>query len=279
VTWTSPDPVRASAFLDTTVPCDRILAGKKKRSRLRQKLAPYGLLRTSRFVQLEFSLGAYGHLAAFQARAEQGASVEDLMDLAISYTELLPPNRQRRVGIVMLKTIRFFVAHIEQTGLGDGPLRKQLRGFLRRRVRRAWRIAFQGLDAGKLIDPSGHLGDLTKPHWSETSKTMQSVVSKEYLDQKAPLLAGWIRSQQPLFALVLATLEGLPSRDKETDRRIVALKKILAGAEDTHRDDIRNVGDAFIAAECPKECVLLSSNAKHFEPLLRVLGKACDAYS
>ena len=264
------------AFLDTTVPCDRVLGSEERRESVNSKLDGYGALATSRFVQLEFALGPYGHLVSFQAKAEKAPCVADLHEQAIRYATLPPPLSHRRVGRVVLKAINFFIRKLEHSGPTSEPLRHQLRAFLRRFVRGAWRKAFCGVNT--VLDPPGCLGDLPQPRWSSRIGSMQNVASEQYATGKAPQLAAFIRREAEPFKAIVHALERADKLrdDQETQRRIKAINKILDGTDNPSASDVRNVGDAFVAVECPEDHVLLNNNAKHFDPITRAIGKQAE---
>ncbi len=267
------DPRVVSAFLDTTVPCDRVLADRGRHTSVEERLRGYGAIAASRFVQLEFSLGVYGHLAKFQAKAEAGASVAELHSEAIRYATMPPPRWQRRVGAVVLEVINQFIAELEDHSASGSISIAQLRAFLRQYVRRAWRRAFRDIEA--ILDPSGALDDLPQPEWDSASGSMRNVASKRYIETKAPQLAAFIRNQGVQFQAIVDAID-LDGRDSETSRRITALNKILSGEAETTAGDIRNVGDALVAVECPHSHVLLNNNTKHFDPITEAIGKVSE---
>ena len=272
----TPEPAPAKAFLDTTVPCDRLLGAPASRSALEEKLRGYGRLATSRFVQLEFLLGVYGHVAKFQARVQRGEPPDALHWQARRWATMPGVRWQKRVGSAMLAAFSLFLEKLSAGGIMPGPFAAQFRGFLRGFMRRAWRRAFRGVD--DLLDPSGCLRDLPRPRWNGKTKTMDSVVSTRYVNDKAPRLAAFIRRERAQFERILEALVNEESLEGEgeTQRRIEAIRKILAGGEEATGGDIRNVGDAFVAVECPDDHVLLNNNTKHFEPITRAIGKVSE---
>ena len=272
---TARESAKAKAFLDTTVPGDRILGDDERKALTSKKLKGYASLACSKYVQLEFGLSIYGPMADLLVRAQGGASMTEVMSLAVRYASGPPQYKWRRVGSVMLKTITFFIRKLES----DWPTAKapaeQLRGFLRKYVRRVWKSAFKGIDT--VLDPSGCLGDLPEPRWDAKTRTMVNVVSDAYLKAKADQLAAFIRRRNE-FQRIFDALKKVPcsKRDPETKRRIKALRGILVNAAQATPSDIRNVGDAFVAVECPDDHVLLSSHAKHFDRITQAIGKVSE---
>ena len=61
--------------------------------------------------------------------------------------------------------------------------------------------------------------------------------------------------------------------DRETQRRRAAIRKILEGGDEASASDIRRVGDALVAVECPHDHDLLNNNTRHFDPICAALGK------
>ena len=157
----------------------------------------------------------------------------------------------------------------------DRELLRRLKAHLRLLVRNAWREAFRNVE---VIDPTGCLGDLPVPSWDEATNTVDDSNRNKYARKKANSLAEFVRSADAQFGDIVAALEELDKRDDETNRRIAAIKKLLAQEEDARDSDIRRAGDAFIAVECPQDCVLLTSNTKHFGPICKAIGKLCEGY-
>lgn len=272
----TPEPAGRNAFLDTTVPGDRILGDDERKALTKKKLRGYASLASSKYVQLEFGLSVYGPMADLLARAQGGASVAEVWSVAVRYATGPPQYKWRRVGSVMLKTITFFIRKLESDWrTGEAPA-EQLRGFLRKYVGRVWKKAFKGIDT--VLDPSGCLGDLPEPRRDAKTKTMTNVVTDAYVKAKAPQLAAFIRRRTE-FRTILDALEEIPcgKRDAETKRRIRALRRILVNAGQATSSDIRNVGDAFVAVECPGDHVLLSSHAKHFGLIAQAIGKVSES--
>ncbi|MBM4031268.1 MAG: hypothetical protein FJ291_05720 [Planctomycetes bacterium] len=277
MTKTSLQAATAKAFLDTTVPCDRILGSKARRAAVEGKLSRYASIATSRFVQLEFALGAYRRLCDFQERTKAATNVTDLLWEAARYAALPPPNRYRRLGQVMINAIFFFIEELEATGPSDGTLLEQLRADLRHRVRRAWRRAFRSVE--RILDPSACLADLPMPRWDSATGRMTRMADEAYLEQKAGLLAAFIRMERAQFSAILRALATADAKqqDEETRRRVEAIGKILDDQETPTGDDVRDVGDALVAVESPRDHVLLNNNRKHFDPITRAIGKVSES--
>ena len=199
-----------------------------------------------------------------------------VISLAVRYATGPPQYKWRRVGSVMLKTITFFIRKLESEWPTAEAPAEQLRGFLRKYVGRVWKKAFKGIDT--VLDPSGCLGDLPEPRRDAKTKTMTNVVTDAYVKSKAPQLADFIRRRTE-FQRILDALEDVPrdERDPETKRRINALRKIFDGAGQATHSDIRNVGDAFVAVECPDDHALLSSHSKHFDLIAQAIGKVSES--
>jgi len=268
------------AFLDTTVPAERILSSKDRRRLLEGNLAGYSARLSSRFVQFEFKRGPYRHIVRFQADAESGMSYADLDKQARRFAAMPPTRWQRRAGSVVVRMLELFLEQGLRTTVRPGrPVPAEelvlglLRDFLRLFVRNAWPRAFEGICT--FIDPSGCLGDLPEPRWDEGSSTMDNSLPRRYARSKVPELAAYVRSEAPTFERIAAALKGLPNdpRDRETPHRIRAIEKILLQKEDPDDTDIRRVGDALIAVECPADHVLLNGNPRHFDPIAHALGK------
>ena len=270
---TMPETTGPRAFLDTTVLCDRLLGDEQRVARVRAKLARYAARVTSGFVKLEFLLGAYGHLARFQALAESGVSFAELHSLATRYATLPPPAALRRVGSVMLRAFNFFFGELDARRPIAEPLRERFRAFLRRFVRKAWKDALDPVD--RVIDPSASLSDLPEPRWNDQTKTLEGLPPRRYAVAKAPHLAAFVRRERAQFQRVLEALDCLPADalDPETRRRRAAIRKILEGGDEASASDIRRVGDALVAVECPHDHDLLNNNPRHFDPICAALGK------
>jgi hypothetical protein len=266
-------PRRQKAFLDTTVPCDRILGDPKTRALTREKLSAYRILSTSKFVQLEFSLSLYGECTRFQARVQRGEALDELCWLAARYAGFPPPFQQRRVGSVMVRMFAFFVEHQKNRGWPAQSFPEAFGHFLRLFVRGAWSLAFKGVR--RFVDPSGSLGDLPQPCFNKKTRTVCNVATTEYAAAKAPQLAVFIRREEAQFKRTLSALRRAPGikNKAETRRRVNAIRRILAGRDVPTGDDIRNVGDALIAVECPRDHVLLTSNTEDFAPIAKAIGK------
>ena len=271
----TPEPAGRKAFLDTTVPGDRILGDDERKALTRKKLSGHASLATSKYVQLEFGLSVYGPMADLQAKAQGGASMAEVHSLAVRYATGPPQYKWRRVGSVMLRVITFFIRKLESQWPSSEAPAHQLRAFLRRFVGGAWMKAFKGVDP--VLDPSGCLGDLPEPRRDAKTKAMANVVSDAYVRAKTPELAAFIRRRAE-FQTILDALRDLPCRQRlgETKRAIKAIAKILADDEAPTANDIRNVGDAFVAVECPEDHVLLNNNVKDFGPITRAIGKVSE---
>jgi len=257
------------AFLDTTVPCERLLSSQTTRAHVNKRLRSFARRTTCRFVQLEFLIGPYTHLVRLQAKIEQGATDAELLLVIDKYQNLPAFYWQRRMASIWL---RAFARYCERSG----PMPGSFRAFIRAFVLRAWREAFAGID--EVVDATMCLGDVAEPTCDERTHTIDVAVSRRDLNLRAGDLAAFIRARRTEFARIADTLDASPpaKRDRETNRRVCAIRKVLSGHGSITGGDIRSVGDALIAVECPADHVLLTSNIRHFHPITAAIGKVCE---
>jgi hypothetical protein len=89
------------------------------------------------------------------------------------------------------------------------------------------------------------------------------------------LAKGLRRRRSDLYKLLRA-MRGLTR--PEDKRRRAAFNRLLKPKRPFGNDPCKALGDAYFALQCPKDCAILTSNAKDHKPLAGALGKEVHEY-
>lgn len=269
------------ALLDTTVAADLILGTEERVRCVEGKVASCECY-TSKFVQLEFKIGPLEHLIEFYTFACSVSSFQEIFSKAVIFANAPDRFWQRRVGQLMLKVIGKFFSFNRQVpgrrgvmlrGNLDEILRDKFLAFMRVFVRNAWTNAFRNTE---IVEPSRCFsGFELRPTWNEKRDQADNALPGDFWSTILQCLSEFMRKEASAFERVNRALKGLPAdeRDRETENRIKAIDALVLGCGQLTANYLRQIGDAFIAIECPDDYILLSSNRRHFAPMMKALDK------
>ena len=162
----------------------------------------------------------------------------------------------------------------------DGPCPdalklEELRAKLRSWIRRGWRRMEREF---KLINDIGCREDQPPPLSRGDQRVDQRLPDDECGQPTACRLQAFIQTRKPQTEAIAAALETLPSsrKDSETVARINGLRHLLSMSSGTPFDgrQCHRCGDALICLEAPDDCIIVTKNRNHFDPLAQILGKA-----
>ena len=252
------------AFLETTIQISRRIYDPRIQEVVEDEIKNFDLTTSSTYVKMEFT----------RSFVEKGLVylyniARRLEDFPLIFTHLtkLPPVQRRRLNDALLALGIFF----KERDLSSSDVLEELLLYLPHAIEEAWE-GFDGSVDG-LIDETGcvkakeplvKVGDAYSPF-----KKCKKAEKKCRIDE-------FFKNNKPQFELVLNKILSIPDEDKDAELRRTEkiLKKALDFPENMlDADNCWNCGDAIISVECPKEAILLTTNIKHYGPLLDSLAK------
>ncbi|MGE4181919.1 MAG: hypothetical protein AB7J34_19005 [Limisphaerales bacterium] len=169
-----------------------------------------------------------------------------------------------------------YFAALEAEGGASTEILKleEFRAKLRVWIRRGWRRMAKDFHVVNMI---GCREDLPRPTVRPDGRCDHRLPVDKCGEPDACQLQSFIQSERRDVEAIAAALDALPAdeKDKETERRIAALKRLpgqrigtkFAGA------DCHQCGDALICLEAPIHHFIATKNEKHFKTLAQALGK------
>lgn len=150
----------------------------------------------------------------------------------------------------------------------------EFRAKLRTWIRRGWK---QMHAKTRLTNSIGCRDDLQPPFVRTHDRHLhQELPTTECGTPAACGLDDYLIKQAASLSALRLGLRQRPASDRETERRIAALGRLVAKArgESFMGTDCYRCGDAFICHESPVSAVVVSKNRKHFAVICELLGKA-----
>lgn len=235
---------------------------------------PEGAVRVcSRYVRYEVARGFLLSLIALYNFSFEYASYADLHLAAHSGQRRFKPYEMH----TWLGAFDDFEAALEEEDEALVPSQKLeiLRAKLRQWIRRGWSRLERDFEVR--IDGIGCRDPLPAPFVRGDDRMDQALAVDRCGVVTACGAMAFVQRRRTEIGVVAEGLGKLPrsQRDLETEKRIEALKTLAAA--DPHSDftgrHCHRSGDAFIALEASCTDTLVTKNAKHFEPIAKMLGK------
>lgn len=260
------------AFLDSNVLIGLVFRNAQERAVCQAALPAASVAIRSRYVIFEVARGFLRSLIYLHNISFEFDSFAKLHQAAHSGQQRFEPYRMH----TWLRAFEDYFATLEkEDGVCSEVLKlEEFRAKLRGWIRRGWRRMHGGF---RLINEIGCREDLPPPTSRGDLRIDQWLPSKECGQPGACRLPAFVHLQEALVVALADGLEALPvsKKDKETLERIDGLRHLLAMEPSAGFDGKRchRCGDALLCLEAPPRCLVVTKNAKHFEPLTQILGK------
>ena len=266
----------AEAFLDSTTLIELVFRHWEARARVEAGL-PTGERRlTSRYVLFEIARGYLCSLLILYNKSLEVQSLRELHEYMHTGQQLFKKYRRE----TMLGGYDDFLAHLETLGISMNEAQRlaHFRGWLAQHLRRGWR---QLSRAVQVVNPVGCREDIPSPAPKTNGRYEQRLPTSECGRPEACGLDAYLSRSRTQFQAVADGLAALENRDTETERRIAALRRLLARANRSpfQGQDCWSCGDAIICHEAQTDQTVFSKNRKHFEPLCAILSRTLVVYS
>jgi len=152
------------------------------------------------------------------------------------------------------------------------------RAWLKGNIRRGWTKLNRS--AALLINDVGCRDDLRPPHLDADGFYQQELKRDQCGRVRNCGLKQYVANGRPDFERLRDTLLRIKKPDQETATRIRALRQLYRVPKtDFLRADCYACGDPIIVHECPNDCVLVSKNRQHIEPICFVFNKTAVYHS
>jgi len=261
-------------FLETSVVIGLVFRHRGEREACSAAI-PSGASRIcSRYVQYEVARGFLASLILLHNRSFEYQSFADLHFAAHSGQRIFRHYQMH----TWLGAFDDFEAALGEAGLAVEPSQKLecFRAKLRGWIRRGWK-RMQDAGFASVIDDIRCREPLNAPVVESDGMIVQELMVRRCGEASACGLPAFVGNRHAELGRLADRLESMPGvdRDQETLRRIESARRLLAmpGNSSFVGKDCHRCGDALIAMECPAHAVIVTKNAKHLNPIARVLGK------
>lgn len=261
------------AFLDSSVVIGLLFRHAGERAACEQAI-PAGAVRAcSRYVQYEVARGFLTTLRALHDISFEYELFADLHQDAYS-----GQRRFRRYEMnSWLGAFTDFEAALDAEGaaLSQAQKLEEFRAKLRVWIRRGWARLHRDFDLS--IDEVGCRHPLPAPQLRHDGRVEHGLeVDRCGIVGTCKVMA-FVQQRASEMKRVANGLDQLPPKesDDETKRRIIALRTLLRTDPSSNfkGKTCHRCGDALIAIEAPATHTIVTKNAKHFEPIAKILGK------
>ena len=264
------------AFLDSTALIELVFRHREARRRVELSVPTDGSLLTSRYVLFEIARGYLRSLILLHNRAHVVQSLHQLHEYMHAGQHLFMAYRRE----TMLGAYEDFLVHLENLGfsLTEEQRLSHFRGWLALHLRRGWRALSR---VAGIINRVGCREDIPPPTSKANGLYEQRLPSAECGLANACGLAPYLSEHGVDFQSIANGLAVLEARDLETERRILALRRLLARPAGSNfvGKDCWSCGDAIICHESPSDATVVSKNRKHFEPLCALMERNLSTYN
>ena len=263
-------------FLDSSALIELVFRHREVRKKVEDAVPAGGHRLTSRYVAFEIARGYLRSLILLHNKALSVHDLRELHEYMHSGQQLF--KRYRRE--TMLGAYEDFLAHLQTLGISltEEQRLSHFRAWLAQHLRRGWRQLFSAAEA---INRVGCREDIASPGRKANGLYEQPLPTGDCGLADACGLDRYLWTHRPAFEEVASGLAGLEDRDEETERRILALRRLLERAvgSDFTGNDCWSCGDAIICHEAPADAAIVTKNREHFEPLCTALSRTLNAYS
>jgi hypothetical protein len=264
------------AFLDSTALNELVFRHREARSRVELSVPTDNSRLTSRYVLFVIARGYLRSLILLHNRAHAVQSLHQLHEYMHAGQQLFKPYRRG----TMLGAYEDFLVHLENLGLSltEEQRLSHFRGWLALHLRRGWRALSR---VAEIINRVGCREDIPPPTPKANGLYEQRLPSAECGLAKACGLDPYLSEHMVAFRVIANGLAALEARDPETERRILALRRLLARPAGSNfvGKDCWSCGDAIICHESPSDATVVTKNRKHFEPLCVLIERTLITYS
>ena len=264
----------ADAFLDSSIVIGLHFRHAGERAHCASAVVNGAELLTSRYVIFEIARGFLRSVLLLHNASFEYHTFAELHQAAHSGQLRFQPYRmQTWLGVF---DDYFAALALEDGTVAASAMLAEFRAKLRTWARRGWK---QMHSKNRLTNSIGCREDLQPPFVRSHDRHLhQEIPTGECGMPAACGLDSYLSEQADSLSALLNGLQQLPAadRDRETDRRIAALSRLLSKArgERFKGSDCYRCGDALICHEAPESAVVVSKNRKHFAPICELLGKA-----
>jgi hypothetical protein len=263
------------AFLESSALIELVFRHREVQRRVENACPLGGRRLTSRYVLFEIARGYLLSLLVLQNKARAVGSLRELHEYMHSGQQRFKTYRRE----TMLGAYEDFLAHLKVLGISvtEEQGLPHFRGWLSQHLRHGWRRLTR---VAETINPVGCREDIPAPAQKANGLYEQALPIQDCgLPQKCGL-DRYLCAHHSDFKAGAEALAKLESPDAETERRVVALRRLLArkAGADFDGKDCWSSGDAIICHEAPTNATIVSKNRKHFEPLCAVFGRTLSTY-
>jgi len=263
------------AFLESSALIELVFRHREVQRKVESACPLGGRRLTSRYVLFEIARGYLLSLLVLQNKARAVGGLRELRQYMHSGQQLFKTCRRE----TMLAAYEDFLAHLEALGIAFTEEQRlpHFRGWLSQHVRHGWRRLTRVAEA---INPVGCREDIPAPAQKANGLYEQPLPTQECGLPTACGLDRCLSSYHADFKAAAEALAALESPDAETQRRVVAVRSLLArnAGADFAGKHCWSSGDAIICHEAPVDATIVTKNRKHFEPLCAVFGRTLSTY-
>jgi len=263
------------AFLESSALIELVFRHREVQRKVESACPPGGRRLTSRYVLFEIARGYLLSLLVLYEKARKLRSLGELHEYMRSGQQLFKPHRQQ----TMLGAYEDFLAHLEtlEISLTEEQRLFHFRDWLSHHLRRGWR---QLTCVAEAINPVGCREDIPAPVPKANGLYEQPLPTQDCGFPEKCGLDRYLSAHHADFEAAAEALAALESADAETQRRVVALRSLLArkAGTDFAGEHCWSSADAVICHEAPVDATVVTKNRKHFEPLCAVFGRTLSTY-
>lgn len=268
-------PTATDFFLETSALVDVEFRNAEMRRHVLAAIPLGAMIRTSHYVIFELARGFLMNLITLHNKAADFKRFSDLT--------LYVKNRSaftRYAGSTMLGAFVDFQRHLEKD---DAPLTESqrlahFRAWLGPHIQRGWARVKKRYP---LSNPIGCRADLPAPVLQPLPPPQ---MPREHIRHDIPTdhcgtagncdLLPSMHAAADSFRSMERHLQALPEKDAETQRRLVAMPRLLGQKADASFEgkDCHDCGDAIIVHEAGASTTIVTKNGKHIEPLCAAIA-------
>jgi len=262
------------AFLESSALIELVFRHREVQSKVERACPAGGRRLTSRYVLFEIARGYLLSLLVLHDKARKFRTLRELHEYMHSGQQLFKAYRRE----TMLGAYEDFLAHLETMGISLTEEQRlfHFRDWLSHHLRRGWR---QLACVAETINPVGCREDIPAPAAKANGLYEQPLPTQECgLPEKCGL-DRYLSAHHFDFEAAADALAALESSDAETQRRVMALRSLLArkAGTDFAGEHCWSSGDAIICHEAPVDSTVVTKNRRHFEPLCAVFGRTLSS--
>jgi hypothetical protein len=246
-------------FLDTTIQIEKVLGRRERKREIQNNLKERYVI-TSRYVLMEYIRTVVKDFYYIYNVVKEEVSVEAAIDRIADEAR----------GLLSLKRCLKIINRMYHSQGDDRPDRRELIKHFERYTRVSLpRIFLENVDEIlNLIDC-----DIARIEFSQWDASKAPAFHCNRAKAGCGLV-DFFRANKDKFNLVLLYLKEYPSKDQQLQECERTLDKIFESEEMILGErNCWSLGDVIIAITMPPECLMYTTNKKHFQVLTEALGK------